>query len=89
MTTLIPCPVTTCFCPTIAFNLLLSFSLKYLVGVRSSSTGLGESPVLLLEDEPHPPSTKHAKEREDSHSAHCQSVPRCVDCSEKIRSVDE
>jgi len=89
MTTLIPCPVTTCSCPTITFNLLSSFSYKYLVGVGSSSTGLGESSVLLLEDNPHPPSTEHTKEREDSHSSHCQSVPRCVDCSEEVRRVDE
>ena len=73
---------------TLQYSLLLIVQ-KYLVGVGSSSTGLGESSVLLLEDNPHPPSTEHAEEREDSHSAHCQSVPRCVDCSEEIRSVDE
>ena len=66
-----------------------SLSYQHLVRVRGSSTGLGKSPVLLLEDKSHPPSTEHTEKRKDSHGAHSESVPRCIDRSEEIRCVDE
>lgn len=50
---------------------------------------MSQSLVLLLKDEPHPPSTEQAKKGEDSHSTHSESVSGCVGRSEEVRCVDK
>lgn len=60
-----------------------------LVRILGRRPSCRQSPVLLDQDKPHPPSAKSAEEREPSHSRHGDSVPGTIVVAEEVGSIDE